>query len=123
MDKRQPPPLRSATVLVPSAHPATLQEDNRAGERVAVDERKRGAADFALWKAAKPGEPTWDSPWGPGRPGEGGSCLNGLSWSADGMPDGLPHRDSLPVPSRPPPLLITPLHVLSLQAGTLSAAL
>lgn len=45
------------------------QEDNRAGERVAVDERKRGAADFALWKAAKPGEPTWDSPWGPGRPG------------------------------------------------------
>eukprot|EP00887_Chlorella_sp_A99_P006630 scaffold3.g6630.t1 len=45
------------------------QEDNRAGERVAVDARKRGAADFALWKAAKPGEPTWDSPWGPGRPG------------------------------------------------------
>ncbi|KAL4458944.1 hypothetical protein ABPG75_013809 [Micractinium tetrahymenae] len=45
------------------------QEDNRAGERVAVDERKRGAADFALWKSAKPGEPTWDSPWGPGRPG------------------------------------------------------
>jgi cysteinyl-tRNA synthetase len=45
------------------------QEDNRAGERVAVDERKRGPADFALWKAAKPGEPTWDSPWGPGRPG------------------------------------------------------
>jgi cysteinyl-tRNA synthetase len=45
------------------------QEDNRAGERVAVDERKRGPADFALWKGAKPGEPTWDSPWGPGRPG------------------------------------------------------
>jgi len=45
------------------------QEDNRAGERVAVDERKRSAADFALWKSAKPGEPTWDSPWGPGRPG------------------------------------------------------
>lgn len=45
------------------------QEDNRAGERVAVDERKRNPADFALWKAAKPGEPFWDSPWGPGRPG------------------------------------------------------
>jgi cysteinyl-tRNA synthetase len=45
------------------------QEDNRAGERVAVDERKRGPADFALWKSAKPGEPTWNSPWGPGRPG------------------------------------------------------
>ena len=34
-----------------------------------VDPRKRGAADFALWKAAKPGEPCWDSPWGAGRPG------------------------------------------------------
>ncbi|KAK6146855.1 hypothetical protein DH2020_020724 [Rehmannia glutinosa] len=44
-------------------------EDNRAGERVAVDGRKRNPADFALWKAAKPGEPLWDSPWGPGRPG------------------------------------------------------
>ncbi|KAL3830887.1 hypothetical protein ACJIZ3_019689 [Penstemon smallii] len=44
-------------------------EDNRAGERVAVDSRKRNPADFALWKAAKPGEPLWDSPWGPGRPG------------------------------------------------------
>ena len=44
-------------------------EDNRAGERVAVDSRKRNPADFALWKSAKPGEPTWPSPWGPGRPG------------------------------------------------------
>ncbi|KAJ4973367.1 hypothetical protein NE237_006541 [Protea cynaroides] len=44
-------------------------EDNRAGERVAIDSRKRNPADFALWKAAKPGEPSWDSPWGPGRPG------------------------------------------------------
>lgn len=43
--------------------------DNKAGERVAVDSRKRNPADFALWKAAKPGEPSWDSPWGPGRPG------------------------------------------------------
>ncbi len=43
--------------------------DNRAGERVAVDTRKRGSADFALWKSAKPGEPAWDSPWGAGRPG------------------------------------------------------
>jgi cysteinyl-tRNA synthetase len=40
-----------------------------AGARVAVDERKRDARDFALWKAAKPGEPQWESPWGPGRPG------------------------------------------------------
>jgi cysteinyl-tRNA synthetase len=44
-------------------------EDLRAGERVAVDERKRAPADFALWKAAKPGEPSWPSPWGSGRPG------------------------------------------------------
>ncbi|KAK3129478.1 hypothetical protein QOZ80_6BG0480370 [Eleusine coracana subsp. coracana] len=44
-------------------------DDNRAGERVAIDERKRNPADFALWKAAKDGEPWWDSPWGPGRPG------------------------------------------------------
>lgn len=51
--------------------PLPAQEDNRAGERVAVDGRKRGAADFALWKSAKPGEPTWESPWGTGRPGEG----------------------------------------------------
>jgi cysteinyl-tRNA synthetase len=44
-------------------------DDNRAGERVDVDRRKRHPSDFALWKAAKPGEPTWDSPWGAGRPG------------------------------------------------------
>jgi cysteinyl-tRNA synthetase len=40
-----------------------------AGARVEVDEQKRSPVDFALWKAAKPGEPSWDSPWGPGRPG------------------------------------------------------
>lgn len=41
----------------------------QAGARVEVDERKKNPLDFALWKAAKPGEPSWDSPWGPGRPG------------------------------------------------------
>jgi cysteinyl-tRNA synthetase len=40
-----------------------------AGARVEVDERKRSPIDFALWKAAKPGEPAWSSPWGDGRPG------------------------------------------------------
>ncbi|MGZ4711936.1 MAG: cysteine--tRNA ligase [Acidimicrobiia bacterium] len=40
-----------------------------AGSRVEVDELKRSPVDFALWKAAKPGEPDWDSPWGRGRPG------------------------------------------------------
>jgi cysteinyl-tRNA synthetase len=41
----------------------------QAGARVDVDEKKRDPLDFALWKASKPGEPAWDSPWGPGRPG------------------------------------------------------
>ena len=41
----------------------------QAGARVEVDERKEHPMDFALWKASKPGEPSWDSPWGPGRPG------------------------------------------------------
>ncbi len=40
-----------------------------SGARIDVDERKQQPLDFALWKAAKPGEPAWDSPWGPGRPG------------------------------------------------------
>ena len=43
--------------------------DLRAGARVEVDESKRDPLDFVLWKAAKPGEPAWESPWGPGRPG------------------------------------------------------
>ncbi len=44
-------------------------EDLEAGARIGVDERKEDAIDFALWKAAKPGEPAWESPWGQGRPG------------------------------------------------------
>jgi cysteinyl-tRNA synthetase len=44
-------------------------EDMKAGCRIAVDEHKRHPMDFVLWKAAKPGEPQWLSPWGPGRPG------------------------------------------------------
>ena len=44
-------------------------EDMRAGERVEPHESKRHPLDFSLWKAAKEGEPSWDSPWGPGRPG------------------------------------------------------
>jgi cysteinyl-tRNA synthetase len=46
-------------------HPSELL----AGARVEVNPAKRDPLDFALWKGAKPGEPTWDSPWGPGRPG------------------------------------------------------
>ena len=44
-------------------------EDQLAGTRSLAGENKRHPADFALWKAAKPGEPAWDSPWGKGRPG------------------------------------------------------
>ncbi len=41
----------------------------RAGARVGVDQRKKNPMDFALWKSSKPGEPSWPSPWGAGRPG------------------------------------------------------
>ncbi len=44
-------------------------DDMMAGARVDVNDKKENPMDFALWKAAKPGEPAWESPWGPGRPG------------------------------------------------------
>jgi cysteinyl-tRNA synthetase len=44
-------------------------DELRAGARVEIGEEKEDPLDFALWKAARPGEPAWDSPWGPGRPG------------------------------------------------------
>jgi cysteinyl-tRNA synthetase len=44
-------------------------EDLESGARVEVDPNKEDPLDFALWKSSKPGEPTWESPWGPGRPG------------------------------------------------------
>jgi cysteinyl-tRNA synthetase len=44
-------------------------DDLKAGARIEVDEQKQSPLDFALWKGAKPGEPSWPSPWGPGRPG------------------------------------------------------
>ncbi|MFZ0014865.1 MAG: cysteine--tRNA ligase [Acidimicrobiia bacterium] len=44
-------------------------EELRSGYRIEVDDNKEDPLDFALWKSAKPGEPTWESPWGPGRPG------------------------------------------------------
>ena len=57
-----------------------------AGARVDVDEGKDDPLDFALWKAAKPGEPTWDSPWGPGRPGWHIECV---AMSLDLLGDGF----------------------------------
>ena len=44
-------------------------EDMQAGSRIEVEEYKEHPMDFALWKSAKPGEPSWESPWGMGRPG------------------------------------------------------
>src|SRR5579884_3923744 len=44
-------------------------EQLEAGSRIEVSDKKRNPGDFALWKGSKPGEPSWDSPWGPGRPG------------------------------------------------------
>ena len=44
-------------------------DDMQAGSRIEIEEEKEHAMDFAIWKAAKPGEPAWDSPWGKGRPG------------------------------------------------------
>ncbi len=52
---------------------AQLLED--AGSRVSVDEAKHSPLDFALWKAARPGEPTWETPWGAGRPGWHTECV------------------------------------------------
>ena len=51
------------------SHRSVEQLLESAGARVDVDDDKRSPIDFALWKAAKPSEPAWDSPWGPGRPG------------------------------------------------------
>ncbi|MDD5646297.1 MAG: cysteine--tRNA ligase [Candidatus Bipolaricaulis sp.] len=50
-------------------------EDQEAGSRVEVSDRKENALDFTLWKAAKPGEPEWPSPWGNGRPGWHTECV------------------------------------------------
>ena len=73
-----------------------------AGARVEVDEAKRSPMDFALWKAAKPGEPAWDSPWGKGRPGWHIECsamaldLLGDGFDLHGAGDDLvfPHHEN-----------------------------
>ncbi len=62
-------------------------DDLLAGARIEVDERKDDPLDFALWKAAKPGEPSWDSPWGPGRPGWHIECSAMSSTYLDGQVD------------------------------------
>lgn len=62
-------------------------DDLLAGARIEVDERKTDPLDFALWKAAKPGEPSWPSPWGEGRPGWHIECSAMASEHLDGQID------------------------------------
>ncbi|MBL8127767.1 MAG: cysteine--tRNA ligase [Chloroflexia bacterium] len=62
-------------------------DDLLSGARIEVDERKADPLDFALWKAVKPGEPSWDSPWGPGRPGWHIECSAMSSTYLDGQVD------------------------------------
>ncbi|MDZ7344563.1 MAG: cysteine--tRNA ligase [candidate division KSB1 bacterium] len=77
-------------------------EELRAGERVAIDERKDDPLDFALWKAAKPGEPWWESPWGKGRPGWHAECSvmsmkylgETIDFHAGGMDLIFPHHEN-----------------------------
>jgi cysteinyl-tRNA synthetase len=77
-------------------------EDNAAGARVAAAADKKNPLDFALWKAAKPGEPSWPSPWGAGRPGWHIECSamsmkkNGASFDIHGGGQDLifPHHEN-----------------------------
>jgi cysteinyl-tRNA synthetase len=74
----------------------------RAGERVEPSEEKRFPLDFALWKKAKPGEPTWPSPWGPGRPGWHTECVvmsldllgDGFDIHGGGIDLAFPHHEN-----------------------------
>ena len=74
----------------------------RSGARVGVDAEKRSPLDFVLWKKAKPGEPTWDSPWGAGRPGWHTECVvmsldllgEGFDLHAGGMDLRFPHHEN-----------------------------
>ena len=83
-------------------HQSLGQLLDSAGARVEVDDAKRSPVDFALWKAAKPGEPAWDSPWGPGRPGWHIECttmaldLLGEGFDLHGAGDDLvfPHNEN-----------------------------
>ncbi len=74
----------------------------RAGARVEVVEEKRSPLDFALWKKAKPGEPTWPSPWGDGRPGWHTECVvmsldllgEGFDLHGGGIDLAFPHHEN-----------------------------
>ncbi|MCC5953128.1 MAG: cysteine--tRNA ligase [Acidimicrobiia bacterium] len=77
-------------------------ESLQAGARVEVDETKRSPVDFALWKKAKPEEPSWPSPWGPGRPGWHTECVvmslgllgDGFDIHGGGQDLAFPHHEN-----------------------------
>jgi cysteinyl-tRNA synthetase len=77
-------------------------ESLRAGARVAAGEEKRSPLDFVLWKKAKPGEPSWPSPWGPGRPGWHTECVvmsldllgDGFDLHGGGQDLAFPHHEN-----------------------------
>ncbi|MBE6050859.1 MAG: cysteine--tRNA ligase [Clostridium sp.] len=77
-------------------------EDLQAGARISVDERKNDPMDFAVWKAQKPGEPAWGSPWGMGRPGWHIECScmakkllgDTIDIHAGGMDLAFPHHEN-----------------------------
>lgn len=77
-------------------------DDLQAGARINVDERKEDTMDFAIWKAQKPGEPAWESPWGPGRPGWHIECScmvrkllgDTIDIHAGGMDLAFPHHEN-----------------------------
>lgn len=77
-------------------------EDLQAGARITVDERKKDPMDFAIWKAQKPGEPAWESPWGMGRPGWHIECScmvkkllgDTIDIHAGGMDLAFPHHEN-----------------------------
>ncbi len=74
----------------------------RAGARVEADEEKRSPLDFVLWKKAKPDEPSWESPWGPGRPGWHTECVvmsldllgDGFDLHGGGLDLAFPHHEN-----------------------------
>jgi len=74
----------------------------RAGARVEPGEEKRSPLDFVLWKKARPGEPTWESPWGPGRPGWHTECVvmsldllgEGFDLHGGGLDLAFPHHEN-----------------------------
>jgi cysteinyl-tRNA synthetase len=85
-------------------------ESLRSGARVEALEEKRSPLDFVLWKKAKPGEPTWESPWGPGRPGWHTECVvmsldllgDGFDLHGGGTRPGLPSPRERAGPGRGP---------------------